>query len=859
MERVMSNDINIKIEIPERALVLLMGTSGSGKSSFGRAHFKPTEVISSDYCRALIADDENDQTVSPQAFAVLHEIVRQRMMLGKLTVVDATNVQPEARKPLIKLAQEYHMRLAAIVFKLPARVCLDRNSKRPDRQFGSHVIRRQNDDLRRSLNLLKREGFAHVHILESEAEVNSVALTRTPMWPDKHGEHGPFDIIGDIHGCFDELCDLLAALGWERRETDAGPDYVHPGGRMAVFLGDLVDRGDQTPEVLALVMRMVESGVALCVPGNHDIKLVRKLNGRDVKVSHGLQESLDQLAMRPPEFVARARQFLDNLVSHYVLDDGKLVVAHAGMKALMQGRGSPAVREFALYGETTGETDEFGLTVRYNWALDYKGRAMVVYGHTPVPEPEWLNNTINIDTGCVFGGKLTALRYPERETVQIDARRVYAEPLRPLTAVETPALSVQQTHDDMLDLTPVLGRMHVQTRLMPTVIVAHEHAVTALEVMSRFAINPKWLAYLPPTMSPTESHRGEQPFLEYPSEAFGYYASEGVTRVVCEEKHMGSRAIVAVCRDEDAARRRFGVIGEGIGTVYTRTGRRFFDDLPTEQAFVARVRDALGRAGWWERFSSDWFLLDCELMPWSAKAQGLLREQYAAVGAAARAAMRDAVAALRACAAPESADVLPAYAARAGQVDRFVEAYARYCWPVATLDDYKLAPFQLLASEGAMYFDKDHAWHMQTLGELCAADPGVLRPTRHRVVDLTNPEDREAATAWWLAMTEAGGEGMVVKPFEPIMRGAKGLAQPGVKVRGREYLRIIYGPEYDAPEHLNRLRVRSVHGKRRLALREFALGVEALERFNRREALARVHECVFGVLALESEPMDPRL
>jgi protein phosphatase len=528
------------------------------------------------------------------------------------------------------------------------------------------------------------------------------------------------------------------------------------------------------------------------------------------------------------------------------------------MKEQMQGRGSPAVREFALYGETTGETDEFGLNVRHNWALDYKGRAMVVYGHTPVLEPEWLNNTINIDTGCVFGGKLTALRYPEREIAQVEAKRVYAEPLRPIAAA-APALNAQQTHDDVLDLTPVLGRMHVQTRLMPVVIVSHEHAVTALEVMSRFAINPKWLAYLPPTMSPPESHRGAPPFLEYPDEAFAYYASEGVTRVVCEEKHMGSRAVVAVCRDEDAARRRFGVIGEGIGAVYTRTGRRFFDEPRVEQAFVARVRDALGRAGWWERFSSDWFLLDCELMPWSAKAQGLLREQYAAVGTAARMAMGDAVAALRACAAPEAAQVLPAYETRAANVERFVDAYARYCWPVAALDDYKLAPFQVLASEGALYFDRDHAWHMQTLGELCAADPGMLRATRHRVLDLSDAAEREAATAWWLSLTESGGEGMVVKPFDPIARNAKGLVQPGVKVRGREYLRIIYGPEYDAPEHLNRLRVRSVHAKRRLALREFALGVDALERFTRREALARVHECVFAVLALESEPTDPRL
>jgi protein phosphatase len=213
----------------------------------------------------------------------------------------------------------------------------------------------------------------------------------------------------------------------------------HPAGRKAVFLGDLVDRGPRIPDVLKLVMDMVESGSAICVPGNHDVKLLRKLRGKNVQITHGLAESLSQLEAEPPEFREKVAGFLDSLISHYVFDDGKLVVAHAGMKESMQGRGSGKVREFALYGETTGETDEFGLPVRYPWADDYRGRAMVVYGHTPVPEPQWLNRTINIDTGCVFGGQLTALRYPERELVSVPAARVYCEPSKPFPVNETAA------------------------------------------------------------------------------------------------------------------------------------------------------------------------------------------------------------------------------------------------------------------------------------------------------------------------------------------------------------------------------------------------------------------------------------
>jgi protein phosphatase len=257
-------------------------------------------------------------------------------------------------------------------------------------------------------------------------------------------------------------------------------------------------------------MESVKAGSALCVPGNHDVKFMRKIWGKDVQITHGLAESLAQFEayeQHYPGFSRVAAEFIDDLVSHYVLDDGKLVVAHAGMKESMQGRGSGAVREFALFGETTGETDEFGLPIRYNWAAEYRGAAMVVYGHTPVPEPEWLNRTINIDTGCVFGGKLTALRYPEKELVSVPAKQTYAESRKPFlpTEIQAPALSAQQQHDDLLDLADVTGKRIVSTRLHGNVTIREENATAALEVMSRFAANPKWLIYLPPTMSPSET------------------------------------------------------------------------------------------------------------------------------------------------------------------------------------------------------------------------------------------------------------------------------------------------------------------------------------------------------------------
>ncbi len=857
----------MKLTIPELAVVALVGPSGSGKSSFARKHFRPTEVLSSDFCRGLVSDEENSQAATNDAFEVLYFIASKRLATGKLVVIDATNVQAEARKPIIALARQFHCIPVAIVFDLSEKLCHERNRNRPDRDFGPHVIRQQSQQLRRSLRNLQREGFRRVHILHSPEEVDAAEIVREPLWNNLKHEHGPFDIIGDVHGCFDELVELLRQLGYsvEKQSNSAGSlDYSvkPPESRKVVFLGDLVDRGPKIPEVLRLVMSMTQAGTALCVPGNHDIKLMRKLRGKDVQITHGLADSLQQLDKESPEFHTQVSDFLDELVSHYVLDEGKLVVAHAGMKEEMQGRGSGKVRDFALYGETTGETDEFGLPVRYNWAAEYRGRAMVVYGHTPVPQPDWLNRTINIDTGCVFGGNLTALRYPEKELVTVVARETYAQPVKPLAAVAETATSLtsQQVHDDLLDIDDVIGKRIVTTRLHHNVTVREENALAALEVMSRFAANPKWLIYLPPTMSPTETT--EKPgLLEHPAEAFAYFRREGVPRVVCEEKHMGSRAVVIVCRDEDAARRRFGVVGEDIGICYTRTGRRFFDDRKIEREFLEKVRGAVDAAGFWQQFETGWICLDAEMMPWSAKAQELLRQQYAAVGAAAKASLTETVASLEHLAS-KNGDALPLiekYKRRLEATKLYIDSYRRYCWPVQSVSDLKLAPFHLLATEGQVHVQRDHVWHMEKLAEVCKASDGLLLATSYRQVDVTDAASVEEATQWWEELTGRGGEGMVVKPLDFVVRGRRGLMQPAVKCRGPEYLRIIYGPEYLLPENLERLRSRSVSTKRSLALREFALGIEALERFVRQEPLRRVHECVFGVLALESEPVDPRL
>ena len=853
----------MRIEIPEFALVAMIGASSSGKSTFAKKHFLPTEILSSDFFRAMVSDDENNQKVSKEAFDLLFYAANKRLSLMKTTVIDATNVQLAARKQIIDLAREQNVHSVAIVLNLPEKELQARNAARPDRGYPEHVIRKHVSDLRRSIKNLKREGFRFVYILNSVQEIDEAEIVRTRMWNNKKDEHGPFDVIGDVHGCYDELVMLLKKLGYAE-DPEAG--MLHPDGRRPVFLGDLCDRGPKNAEVLRLVMKMVRSGNALAVPGNHDVRLVRYLLGKNVQLTHGLDRTVEELSREDEAFRRDVKDFLDSLVSHYVLDDGKLVVSHAGLKEEYIGRGSMQVRDFCIYGEATGEIDDYGLPVRLNWASDYRGAAAVVYGHIPQLEVQAMNGTFCIDTGCVFGGRLTAYRYPEGEFVDVDALRQYYAPVKPLSPV-------QSATDDMLTIGDVQGKLYLKTELMPSVTVEENNTAAALEIMSRFAADPHWLIYLPPTMSPCETSPLEG-YLEHPLEAFAYYRNRGVQNVVCEKKHMGSRAVIVLCHTGKAAEKRFGVSDGSRGIIYTRTGRHFFDDSEIEKEVLARLDAVLTQSNFWRDFGTEWVCLDTELMPWSEKAQALLSTQYAPVGRAGRESLAAAVAVIektrgRTDLTPvepgeggagrnvDLDELLARYREKEQAVNGYVDAYREYCWKVSSIEDLRIAPFHLLACEGHVFSGEKHVWHMEKIRQYCTGVDPVFMATDYICVDTADEASVGAGVEWWLKLTGNGGEGMVVKPESFVARRQTEVLQPAVKCRGPEYLRIIYGPEY--PMHLTRLKKRSLSRKRSLAIREFALGMESLTRFVNKEPLYRVHECVFGILAFESEPVDPRL
>ena len=852
----------MKIEIPEFSLIALIGASSSGKSTFAGKNFLKTEVLSSDFFRAMICDDETDQSVSPEAFELLYSAAEKRLALGKRTVIDATNLQPSDRKKIIELSRAYDVHAAAIVLEVEAEELLRRNASRTDRSLSDKVIRRQHEALQKSIRSIKKEGFRFTAVLK-DTEIDSAEIVYSKLWNDKREMHGPFDVIGDVHGCAEELEKLLQKLGYVKDDSGSGA-YRNPDGRTAVFLGDLTDRGPRNVDTLRLVMGMVRSGAALCVPGNHENKLGKYLKGKNVQISNGLEETVRELDREDETFRKKVLEFIDSLVSHYRLDDGKLVVTHAGIRQDYIGRASMRIREFCLYGDVNGEKDALGLPVRLDWAKEYHGAQLIVYGHVPSAEVYALNNTCCIDTGCVFGGKLTCFRYPERAFVSVPAKKQYAVPARPLEQEEREEETGQRRQEEVysLDAADLTGKLRIETSLIPSITIREEQSAAAMEEISRFAVDPRWLIYLPPTMSPCETSE-EPDYLEYPAEAFRYYAKNGIRQVVCEKKHMGSRAVIVLCKDPETARERFGINTGEQGIVYTRTGKRFFNDRKMEETLLERLGMALSETGFWDDFQTGWVCLDTEIMPWSEKALSLIRTQYGPIGRAGREALSASISCIeKACRRPNHSDLeelLYEYRQKQAAMEQYVKAYREYCWEVKDISDLSVAPFHLLATEGKVHSDKDHVWHMETLKKYCIGTDPIFTATEYRVVDTGDEVSVRAGTEWWLSLTASGGEGMVVKPASFVSWNGKKLVQPAVKCRGREYLRIIYGPEYLSGNHLDRLKKRSLSVKRNMAIKEFALGLKALSLFVERKPLNRVHQCVFGVLALESETVDPRL
>ncbi|MEH7505696.1 polynucleotide kinase [Neobacillus drentensis] len=618
-----------------------------------------------------------------------------------------------------------------------------------------------------------------------------------------------------------------------------------------------MSRGPRSIETLQFFQKHVTAGLAYMIDSNHGWKIARWLDGKNVKLAHGdenVKAEFDEYEVKfgkdeTERLKEQIRDMLLEAKSHYIIQKNGVNVAvavHAGIKDHYIGKQSPRISDFCRYGDTDG-LDENGKPVRKDWSFAHQSSELILWGHDPRTQPLLVNNTLNIDQGVVFGGNLTAYCYPERKFVSVKAKADYANVSdNPLKELESKRLAPP-------NIAKFLEGYSVLTEQYGEIAIYADGTKSALDDLSHYTLPLEEIAYLPPTMSPTPKPSSLEGYLEHPIDAFEYYQANGVDTMVVEKKHMGSRGILFLFKNKQVAIEYIG--RETLGSIYTRTGRPFFKKDLEEQILQVLNADL---SGYFEKYNTDFVLMDAEILPWNLKAKDLILNQYAHVGEMAlldRSKLKEQLEK----AAENGRDVaswLEETDEKIHNAQVFNEVYQKYCWETEGLAGIQIAPFHTLAHSNETFFDRPHTWHMEKNKEFSVLSD-LFVETEYRIV---NDEDSmKSAIAWWEKMTEDGHEGFVVKPESYVARHRGKLLQPAIKVRGRKYLHIIYGIDYLQTENLARLKKRNAGKKQRNALKEFALGVEAVNRFVRRESLERYHECVLGVLALESDPIDPRL
>ncbi|MCK1992094.1 polynucleotide kinase-phosphatase [Peribacillus muralis] len=861
------------ILLPYAGIVLLVGPSNSGKTTLlkrmiEKEEILPSEVISSDDFRIMVSDidfidwrdrakDEADtlmdeyQTISGEAFSMMDAVIEARCRLNKLTIIDATNLHPDDRKRYIMIADKHHVPVQAIVLDTPEEVLLARDEGR-EHPRGKRRIKQQCQTFKREMRYLKKEGYASVYTIK---ETENLEISRGTNPLEKDIGHG-IDIIGDIHGCYQELILLLEKLGYHKNQ---GGLYLHPQGRKFVSVGDVMSRGPESLKTMLFFLEHVQQDAAYMIDSNHGWKIARWLDGRSVTLKHGDEKVEEEFNKYEEEYGSEKaaetkqvlKEFLLHASSHYVFTKNgvqTVICVHAGIRDAFIGKQSEVISDFCRYGDNDG-FDESGKPVRKDWYIAHKKSTLIVWGHDPKPQPLLINNTINIDQGAVFGGALTAFRYPEREVISVQASEDHSgdddSPLKEWERNRLNPPNIRKFIEGYSVLTERMGEIKVQSDMVKP----------AIDKISHFTIPLEQLIYIPPTMSPTPSPSSADNYLEHPREAIDYYRSNGIQTMIAEKKHMGSRAILFLFRDKEASKKYTGI--ESLGVIHTRTGRRFFD-VKTEEQLVLRINQDLRESGYFEKYETDYVLLDAEIMPWNLKAKELISSQYAHVAENAildRTMLKEKIEK----AVPEHADLkgwLEEYELKLENARTFQQVFQKYCWDIEDMDSIQIAPFHVLAHSGQAFFDKPHTWHMEKNQEFAKCS-SLFVETEYKVI--TDEASEEEVIKWWEDITSEGHEGIVIKPEFFIARNKGKLLQPAIKVRGRKYLNIIYGMDYLLPKNLERLKNRNTGKKQKLALREFSLGIEGIQRYVKGESIERVHECVLGTLAMESDPVDPRL
>lgn len=861
----------MEIILPYAGIVLLIGPSNSGKSTFlkqlvDKGQVLPSEIISSDEYRVRVSNVEfidwahrwkdvseslydEYQQISAEAFSLMEATIEARCRLNKITFVDATHLYPDDRKRYIELAKKHHVPVVSLVLDVDQELLLLRDKNRENPR-GSKRIKQQYQVFKREKRFIKKEGYFATYFI---TVTNEVEVNRAKSNPVHLEVENGIDIIGDIHGCYEEMIQLLEQLGYEKNAQEL---YVHPEGRKFLSLGDIMSRGPESLKTMNFFLRHVKEKLAYMIDSNHGWKIARWLEGKNVTLNHG-----DELVAREfekyehPDDIDRLKEelkeFLLKAPSHYVLTKNgipTLVCTHAGIKDEFVGKQSDDISDYCRYGDHEG-VDDTGRPIRKDWTIHHKTSILIVWGHDPKPKPLVINNTINIDQGVVFGGELTAFRYPEKKFVAVQAIEDYSK------GQNNPLIELKKKRLNPPNIAKFIDGFSVLTGELGKVEIPKQYALASIDSVSHYTVPIEEMVYIPPTMSPTPATSSIENYLEHPKEAIDYYRNMGIKRMVAQKKHMGSRGILFLFRDIEVGRKYVG--RETLGVIYTRTGRRFFD-IETEEKVLARINKSLTNSDYFNKYRTEFILLDAEIMPWNLKAKELISSQYAHVAENAildRSKLKGRIV----NAIENNGDLdrwLKEYDEKLTNALVFKGVFQKYCWEINEIDQIQIAPFHLLAHSHETYFHKPHTWHMEMNREYALMDK-LFVETEYMVID--DEASEEEVIRWWDDMTDDGHEGIVIKPETFISKSKGRLIQPAIKVRGRKYLHIIYGMDYLQPENLTRLKKRNIGKKQKHALKEFALGIEGIERLVNGESIERVHECVLGTLSMESDPVDPRL
>ncbi len=859
------------VYVPYAGIILCVGPSNSGKTTLLQSwiqtqQVKSSEVVSSDDYRERVGDlrfldwknrprDEASSLMeqyriqSTEAFQTMDAIIESRCRLNKLTIVDATHLHPSDRERYRNIARSHHLPILTLVFHTKEATLLLRDSER-DEPRGKKRVKQQLQTFKQQLRLLKKERYARSYSIYEDETVRLIRPVTSPIELDV-GKG--LDIVGDIHGCFDEFLILLHKLGYQQNTAGF---YIHPEGRKILSLGDIMSRGPKSLQTLQFFYNHIQAGLAYMVDSNHGWKIARWLDGKQVQLTHGddkvEQEFLAYEHAHGVEKAAKLKEQLKDLLlkapSHYVLKKNGVATAvcvHAGIRDEWIGKQSHEISDIARYGETDG-FDDAHKPIRKDWTVHHKTNPLIIWGHDPRKKAMTVNGTLNIDQGAVFGGELTAFRYPERDLLSVDVETDYSN------GNHNPLHELEKARFAVPNIAKYIHGYTTSTELFGDIHIGEEHVIPAFDALSHVTLPLEDLVYIPPTMSPTPLPSSLEGYLEHPQEAIDYYQQKGITRMVAEKKHMGSRAVLLLFKTKEAALSY--IDRPSLGVIYTRKGRAFFDKT-TEQAILEQLNKDL--QSYFEEHHTDFVLLDAEIMPWNLKAKELISKQYAHVAENARLDRMQLLSKLLSNSLDHDLSKwVSEFEKKLKHANIFEEVYQNYCWEVENLEGIQIAPFHVLAHRNRSFFDQPHTWHMEQ-NQLFSELSPLFVQTEWKLID----SDTSAAEviSWWEALTDDGQEGIIIKPESFICKQKGKLIQPAIKVRGQKYLHIIYGMDYLEPKNLERLKKRNSAKKQKLALREFSLGIEAVNRFVAGESVERVHECVLATLALESDPVDPRL